>query len=108
MITLRGGEDVTAFNPLHFGGGAGFSDAFLFLTLPVLAVIALSLALPKAQAATESVPAGVSGTPEPQFVPNWVPSCSVPWMPACQEAMANGSGGDCVEVVATSRTSAVE
>ena len=51
VVTLRGGSDVGAFNPLHFGEGAGFSDAFLLLALPVIVVMALSQALPKFQSA---------------------------------------------------------
>ena len=93
VVTLRGGADVRAFNPLHFGGGAGFSDAFLFLALPVVAVIALSLALPRVQISPASVQPDVSVSPEQMRTPSWVANCSVPWMPACQE----GSDSDTAE-----------
>ena len=95
IVTLRGGADVRAFNPLHFGGGAGFSDAFLFLTLPVIAVVALSLALPKAQTSDPSVQPGVPVPPEQLATTSWVASCSVPWMPACQEVSAIEFAEEC-------------
>jgi hypothetical protein len=59
--------------------GTGFSDAFLLLSLPVLAVMALSMALPRSQAQ------GATPQPQPPIRENWVANCSVPWMPACQE-----------------------
>ena len=59
--------------------GAGFSDAFLLLAIPVLLVMALSPALPRA-----SVPSAtgnpVSLRPESQTANSWVATCSVPWM----------------------------
>ena len=82
VVTVRGEGTAKPFNPLHFGAGTGFSDAFLMLSLPVLAVMALSLALPKPR---------VQGTaPEPTTLripvrETWVANCSVPWMTACQE-----------------------
>ena len=63
------------------------SDAFLLLAVPVVAATALSLKLPGAvsQAAAEGAePAG----PERLVSRNWVPNCSVPWMPECEEHLA--------------------
>ena len=79
VVTVREGSASRAFNPLHFGVGTGFSDAFLLLSLPVLAVMALSMALPRSQAQ------GATPQPQPPIRENWVANCSVPWMPACQE-----------------------
>ena len=72
VVTARGGDSESLFNPLHSGAGAGFSDAFLLLALPVFAVMALSLVLPKAQA--PSMPA----LPVSSVTRNWVANCSVP------------------------------
>ena len=85
--TRSGGTSPDALNPLHLGAGAGYSDAFLLLTLPALAVLVLSLALPKAQLVAVAIPTGV---PEPAAAeqPHWVHDCSMPWAPACQEASA--------------------
>ena len=66
IVTLRGEDGQSAFNPLHSGAGAGFSDGFLVLTLPVIAVMALSLALPRAQAPISPV------QPVPPATRNWV------------------------------------
>ena len=82
VVTVREGGASRAFNPLHFGVGTGFSDAFLLLSLPVLAVMALSLALPRAQVQSATPQSIAPQTPSRD---NWVANCSVPWMPACQE-----------------------
>ena len=78
IVITRG--DSSALNPLHSGQGAGFSDAFLLLAIPMIAVMALSLALPR----KVREPA----QPEPQLARNWVPSCSVPWAPECEVDLA--------------------
>ena len=85
VVASRGVDGQSAFNPLHFGEGPGFSDAFLLLTLPVLVVMALSLVLPTAEA--RSVPA----LPIPPFTRNSVANCSVPWMPEFAEMAAGGA-----------------
>ena len=95
IVTLREGAGVRAFNPLHFGGGAGFSDAFLFLTLPVIAVMALSLALPRLQTSVASIQPGVPVSPGRLAIPGWVANCSVPWMPECQEVSARETSVEC-------------
>ncbi len=52
--------------------------------------MALSLLLPGA-----TKPAVAEGTvsvqPEPQATTNWIADCSMPWMPACKEAVAEGN-----------------
>ena len=88
VVTARGGNNQSAFNPLHFGEGVGFSDAFLLLSLPVIMVMALSLVLPKAQAR------GVPMQPGLTSERSWVANCSIPWTPECEELIA--SGLDCV------------
>ena len=84
VVTSQGGDNQRAFNPLHFGEGAGFSDAFLLLSLPVIMVMALSLVLPKAQAR------GVPMQPGLTVERRWVANCSVPWTPECEEIIAAG------------------
>ena len=82
VVTSQGGDGGSAFNPVHFGEGADFSNAFLLLSLPVVAVMGLSLALPRAQPRTVPV------QPEPPAMRNWVANCSMPWMPECAEMSA--------------------
>ena len=82
IVTSRGVEG--GFNPLHSGGGASFSDAFLLLVIPVSLVMALSLALPKAPAPNTPMQPGLRSEP------NWVPNCLVPWTPDRQEITAGG------------------
>ena len=80
VVTSRGEDSGSLLNPLHSGAGAGFSDAFLLLAIPVVLVMALSLVLPKAEA--RRVPA----LPIAPVTRSWVANCSVPWMPECAEA----------------------
>ena len=87
VATSRGGPGESALNPLRSGAAAGFSDAFLLLTVPVAAAVALSLKLPGtvSQGAAEGAE---PAEPEIAINRNWVPSCSVPWMPQCEEHAA--------------------
>ena len=89
VVTSRGGDGESPLNPLHSGSGAGFSDAFLLLAIPVIVAMALSLALPSA---SRLAVAGrrVAVQPEPPVTRNWVANCSVPWMPECEEVTAEG------------------
>ena len=82
VVTSRGQDAASVLNPLHSGAGAGFSDAFLLLAIPVVLVMALSLALPKALARDVPLQPGLSTER------NWVANCSVPWTPECQEITA--------------------
>ena len=88
VATSRGVDGASPLNPLHSGAGAGFSDAFLLLAIPVVLAMALSLvALPAA--ARPAVAGRDDGVlPEPSTTRGWVANCSVPWMPECQEATA--------------------
>ncbi len=84
VVTSRGDESTAVLNPFHSGAGAGFSDAFLVLVIPVFLVMALSLALPKAQAREAPMQPGLAAEGK------WVANCSVPWTPDCQEMIASG------------------
>ena len=86
MATRSGGTSSAALNPLHLGGGAGYSDAFLMLALPALAALVLSMALPKPELVVTTIPAGAPGPAVTAEQPHWVHDCSMPWAPACQEA----------------------
>ena len=81
-VVASRGEAEGSLNPLHTGAGAGFSDAFLLLAIPVLLVTALSPALPRADVPS-TAGTGVSLRPESQAANSWVATCSVPWMSEC-------------------------
>jgi EmrB/QacA subfamily drug resistance transporter len=91
VVMSRGGDGQSPLNPLHSGVGAGFSDAFLLLAVPVIVAMAHSLALPSA---SRLAIAGrrVAVQPEPPVTRSWVANCSVPWMPECAEVTAEGPG----------------
>ena len=90
VVTSRGEGGVSSFNPLHSGAAAAYSDAFLLLAIPVVAAMALSLALPTgAEQAVEGRPA-VRRSERP-VSRNWVPNCSVPWAPECEEMAKHGA-----------------
>ena len=76
IVITRGGDSISALNPLHSGQGVGFSDAFLVMAIPLILTIALSLAIPRKARESEQ--------PEPLATRNWVPTCSVPWDPGCE------------------------
>ena len=88
-----------SLNPLHSGQANGFSDGFLLLMIPVLAAMALSLALPGLikPASTEESELEIEEAQE-EFRPvlNWTPNCSVPWHPECVEfdSPALAAGGE--------------
>ena len=87
VVTSRGEDGTSLLNPLHSGAGSNFSDAFLLLAIPVILVMALSLALPRAsKPAAAGAPVAVQAVSLPTN--NWVASCSVPWMPECVEAIS--------------------
>ena len=52
-VVAARGQATVALNPLHTGPGAGYSDAFLLLAVPLLVALALSAALPGAARALE-------------------------------------------------------
>ena len=83
VVTSLGGDSGSRFNPLHSGSGAGFSDAFLFLAIPLFVAMLLTLALPQAPklAAAEQ---GIQYELEASTTRNWVADCSVPWSPECE------------------------
>ncbi len=69
----------SSLNPVHEAVGAGFSDGFLFLALPVLAVLYLSSRLPVA------VPQELEAEATPTYL--WRPDCSIPWVSECEESL---------------------
>ena len=76
----------SALNPLHEGPGANFSDAFLFFPVLLLAVLALSFTLPKR---TEPAKAATRPAADQALVsPAWVPNCTLPWTPECEDEPA--------------------
>ncbi len=84
-FATAGGD--SSLNPLHSGAASGFSDGFLFLALPALAVIALASRLPGAAAPAEVAPE--AGLEEAIFGSGeWRPDCTVPWAPTLEEARA--------------------
>ena len=87
VVTSRGEANGSLLNPLHSGAGSSFSDAFLLLAIPVILVMALSLAIPRApRLAAVGPPVAV----QPESLPSntWVANCSVPWMPECVDALS--------------------
>ena len=89
VVTSRGESDGSLLNPLHSGAGSSFSDAILLLAIPVILVMVLSLAIPRAsRLAAVGPPAAAQPVSPPTN--NWVANCSVPWMPECVEARAGG------------------
>ena len=100
VVTSRGEGVLNSVNPLHSGAAAAYSDAFLLLAIPVIVAMALSLALPSAAVqAVEERPA--VGQPEHAASRNWVPNCSVPWAPECEEMAEHGAEGALEAVEAT-------
>ncbi len=84
VVTSREGDAASVLNPLHSGVGSSFGDAFLLLVIPVILVMVLSPALPKALAR------GAPTQPGLRAERNWVANCSVPWTPDRQEITAGG------------------
>jgi len=78
-----------SLNPLHSGQASGFGDGFILLIIPVLAAMALSLALPaltSSERAEENEAEELEeASAEIQPVRRWIPNCSVPWHPECIE-----------------------
>jgi EmrB/QacA subfamily drug resistance transporter len=81
LVSGHSGE--ASLNPLHNGQAVGFSDAFLFLTIPIFLLAALTFVLPKLE---KKIEAAEIETPAEhiEHSANWKPDCSVPWMPECE------------------------
>ena len=71
VINTRLGAN--AVNPIHHGSGAGFSNAFAALSIPLVASLALSFALPRRRTTEVAPAADPSGT--------WSHDCQLPWSP---------------------------
>ena len=89
VVTSRGEGGLSSFNPLHSGAAPAYSDGFLLLAIPIAMAMVLSLALPSgAEQAVEDRSA--VRRPERPVSRNWIPNCSVPWMPECEEMATHG------------------
>jgi DHA2 family metal-tetracycline-proton antiporter-like MFS transporter len=82
-IVINTGPDADAFNPLHSGEGAQFSNAFAALLVPIAIGLALSAVLPRRQPADKV--ADVEN--------NWTPDCQVPWCPELEPQPATAMQG---------------
>lgn len=100
IATSKLGPGESSVNPLHSGAGAGFSDAFLYLALPVIVATALSLKLPGAV----TQPAAAQAEPERSVNRSWVANCSVPWMPECEEIAEGKRSAPVIPIGAEQRT----
>ncbi len=90
LLGLSSAGGATSLNPLHDGAATGFSDGFLVLALPVLAVLYISARLPGAAAAEPSERQLAAA--EGERAGAWRPDCSVPWVPGCEEWPAPQAG----------------
>ncbi|MEM7337217.1 MAG: MFS transporter [Actinomycetota bacterium] len=75
-IVLNTSSEAAAWNPLHEGTGAGFSNAFAVLAIPVGVGLVLSVFLPRQPSADT--------TPDPTEQPTglgWTHNCEMPWCP---------------------------
>ena len=84
-IVIKTGPDADAdaFNPLHSGDGAEFSNAFTALLVPIAIGLALSAVLPRKQP-TDDTPAVES---------TWTHDCQVPWAPELEPELATATTG---------------
>ncbi len=84
VTAARGTPGSNPLNPFYSGAAAGFSDGFLILTLPVIAALALLLALTNVAEPSVAGPA-MDAEPDAVESPGWTGDCSVPWTPQCVE-----------------------
>jgi DHA2 family metal-tetracycline-proton antiporter-like MFS transporter len=82
-IVINTEIDADAFNPLHDGGGAPFSNAFAALLVPIAIGLLLSAALPRRQQVDEILDVGK----------NWTHDCQLPWCPELELELATTSTG---------------
>lgn len=76
-IVLNTAPDSNAWNPLHNGAGAGFSNAFAVLAIPVGIGLALSAFLPSRNAIIGDEPTRSNQEVDQE----WTHRCEVPWTP---------------------------
>ena len=77
-IVINTGPDTGALNPFHSNSGAGFSNAFIALVVPIAIGLLLSAALPRKPL--------VEPTPAPTDAGRFVCDCQVPWTPELELA----------------------
>jgi DHA2 family metal-tetracycline-proton antiporter-like MFS transporter len=83
-IVINTGPDADAFNPLHSGDGAAFSNAFAALLVPLAIGLALSAVLPRKQPADD--------TPAVEGTEAWTYDCQVPWCPELEPELTTATG----------------
>ena len=96
-MATSGGLADASLNPLHSGLANGFSDGFLMLMIPVLVAMTLSLALPgitKPEHVEDGAATPDEAPFDPQPVQKWIPNCSVPWHPECEEMATAVQGAE--------------
>ncbi|MFP6567099.1 MAG: hypothetical protein VB961_07410, partial [Dehalococcoidia bacterium] len=88
ILITRGDESAASFKSLNSGTVTSFSNGYLILTSSLLITLALSLSLSyKKHGPVHS---------EVRTALKWVPDCSVPLAPGCEEerARVTGDSGD--------------
>jgi DHA2 family metal-tetracycline-proton antiporter-like MFS transporter len=86
-IVINTAPDADAINPFHEGSGAGFSNAFAVLAIPIVIGLGLSAVLPRQQPVDEALPA-IDGSEA------WTHDCQVPWCPEVELALATATSGE--------------
>lgn len=79
-IVINSGAD--AVNPFHDGAGAGFSNAFAALVIPVGVALVLSSVLPRRQVDESEAAASPAAS--------WTHDCQLPWCPELEATTATG------------------
>ena len=84
-IVINTAIDADALNPLHDNPGAGFSNAFAALAIPVAIGLVLSTFLPRKH---------VDEKPEPVAAGSeaWTHNCQLPWTPELELVSARSGG----------------
>ena len=84
-IIANTGPNADAFNPLHSGSGAQFSNAFAALIIAIIISLAVSAVLPRRPIPDPAV-APVEGSDA------WTYDCQVPWCPELEPELVSATG----------------
>jgi MFS family permease len=74
LLGFSTSDATSSLNPLHDGAASGFSDGFLFLAIPIIAVLLLTSKLPGRAPETEQ-------PHQSRAIHEWRGDCSVGWSP---------------------------
>lgn len=85
-IVINTSPDAEAFNPLHNGNGAGFSNAFAALVIAVVIGLALSAVLPRPQPVDKAPPPGTGAEA-------WTHDCQIAWCPELEPELTMSTTG---------------